>query len=132
MIATTSEQTAVALEFTSPMHGLSPYTAFRLQSVDGVAGLFTLRAVDADVRLFLLDASSVDPGYAPRIPAGVRAELGASDGDPLRMLVIANPSDGGVHVNLRAPIVVHADTGKALQVILDDQDYPLRARLGGS
>lgn len=132
MIATTPDQAAAVLEFAAPMHGLSPYTAFRLQNVAGVAGLFTLRAVDADVRLFLLDAESVDPAYAPRIPAGVRAELGAVDGDPLRMLVIANPSDNGVHVNLRAPIVVHADTGRALQVILDDQDYPIRARLGGS
>ncbi|WP_435745146.1 flagellar assembly protein FliW [Microbacterium sp. PMB16] len=131
MTETTADQIAVAVEFTTAMHGLSPYTAFDLVAIAGAEGLYALRALDADVRLFLLEAGAVDPEYAPRIPAGIREEIGASDTDALRMFVIANPSDDGVHVNLRAPIVVHPDTGRAAQVILDDQDYPIRALLHG-
>jgi flagellar assembly factor FliW len=131
MTATTADQTAVAIEFATAMHGLSPYTAFSLVPIAGVDGLYALRAVDADVRLFLLEAASVDLEYAPRIPAGIRTEIGAADAEALRTFVIANPSDEGVHVNLRAPIVVHRGTGRAVQVILDDQDYPIRALLGG-
>jgi flagellar assembly factor FliW len=131
MTATTADQPAVAIEFASAMHGLSPYTAFSLVAIAGVDGLYALRAVDADVRLFLLEAASVDLEYAPRIPAGIRTEIGATDADALRTFVIANPSDEGVHVNLRAPVIIHTETGRAAQVILDDQDYPIRALLGG-
>lgn len=130
MTETTVEQSALAIEFATAMPGLTPYTAFRLVPIAGVEGLFALRAVDADVRLFLLETGSVDLEYAPRIPAGVRGEIGASASDALRTFVVANPSDDGVHVNLRAPIVIDAETGRAAQVILDDQDYPIRALLG--
>jgi flagellar assembly factor FliW len=44
-------------------------------------------------------------------------------------LVIANPGESGTTVNLLAPIVVNATTGVCAQVILDDQDWPLRAQL---
>lgn len=131
MTTTSADRMSVAIEFTTAMPGLSPYTAFRLLSIDRVEGLYALRAVDADVRLFLLEAASVDSEYAPRIPAGIRTEIGATDADELRLLVIANPSDDGVHVNLRAPIVVHPPSGRAVQVIFDDQEYPIRALLGG-
>lgn len=129
MTATTSDQATIAIEFTSAMPGLSPYTAFTLAAIAGVDGLYALRAADADVRLFLLDAASIDRDYAPRIPAGIRAEIGATDTDPLRLFVIANPSDDGVHVNLRAPIVIHSESARAVQVILDDQEYPIRMLL---
>lgn len=122
---------AAAIVFTSPMHGLSPYTAFVLEAISGADGLYAMRSVDADVRLFVLDASAVDQEYRPHIPAAVRAEIGAASGDVLRVLVVANPSDDGVHVNLRAPVVVHAETGRASQVILEEQGYPIRALLGG-
>lgn len=131
MTETTTDQIAVAVEFTTAMPGLSPYTAFDLVAIAGAEGLYALRAMDADVRLFLLEAGAVDLDYAPRIPTGIRTEIGASETDVLRTFVVANPSDDGVHLNLRAPIVVHPVTGRAAQVILDDQDYPIRALLGG-
>ncbi|WEK59939.1 MAG: flagellar assembly protein FliW [Candidatus Microbacterium colombiense] len=121
---------AVAVEFASALPGLSPYTAFALEPISGAEGLFALRSVDADVRLFLLDTATVDRGYAPRLPAGVRLEIGAADDEALLLFVVANPSDDGVHVNLRAPIVIRPETGRAVQVILEDQDYPIRALLG--
>ena len=132
MTATTpASSLATAIVFASPMHGLSPYTAFGLEAIGGAEGLYAMRARDADVRLFLLDAAAVAHDYQPQIPAAVRAEIGADDDDELRVYVVANPSDAGVHVNLRAPVVVHAETGRAAQVILEEQTYPIRALLGG-
>lgn len=119
------------VEFASPMPGLSPYTAFSLESIPGAEGLYALRAVGADVRLFLLDPDFSDYDYEPRIPAEVRAELGADDEAAVRVLVVANPADDGVFVNLRAPIVMHPITARAAQVILDDDSYPIRVRLDG-
>lgn len=135
MTATTAragiETTAPVIEFASPLLGLAPHTTFTLESIAGADGLHALRATDADVRLFLLEAEYVGRAYAPTVPASVRTELGASEGDPLRVLVVANPGDEGVHVNLRAPIVVHPGNGRAVQVILEDQAYPIRSLLGG-
>ncbi|MFK3833744.1 flagellar assembly protein FliW [Microbacterium sp. NPDC087868] len=135
MTATTAraniESAARVIEFTSPMLGLAPYTTFTLESIEGADGLYALRATDAEVRLFVVEAPFVDRAYAPKVPASVRAEVGASADDALRMLVVANPGDEGVHVNLRAPIVVHPGNGRAVQVILEDQTYPIRSLLGG-
>ena len=49
-----------------------------------------------------------------------------------RVFVVANPSDDGVFVNLRAPVLLNPRTGAAVQVIFDDASYPLRARLGAT
>lgn len=122
---------ALDVEFASPMPGLSPHTAFTLDRIDGAEGLHALRATDADVRLFLLDPLSGDYGYEPSIPEEVRAQIGAADESEIRVFVVANPSADGVYINLRAPILVHAESGRAVQAILEDQRYPIRALLGG-
>lgn len=45
------------------------------------------------------------------------------------LLVVANPGASGTTVNLLAPIVVNARTAVGAQLILEDQDLPLRAEL---
>ncbi|MCU1424765.1 MAG: Flagellar assembly factor FliW, partial [Microbacteriaceae bacterium] len=42
---------------------------------------------------------------------------------------VANPSDEGTTMNLLAPVVVNATSGRSAQVILEGQDWPLRAQL---
>lgn len=123
---------AAVVEFASSPPGLGPHTSFTLDRIEGVEGLYALRATDAPVRLFLLDPDTVGAHYRPPITAGVRAQIGATDDSDLRVLVVANPDDDGVYVNLRAPIVVHRATGQAAQVILEDPRYPIRERLGSA
>ncbi|WP_091233962.1 flagellar assembly protein FliW [Microbacterium sp. 3J1] len=130
--AAASAASGAPVDFASPMPGLSPYTAFRLEGIEGAEGLYALRAADADVRLFLLDAGSGGYGYEPQIPDVVRAEIGAEHEADARIFVVANPGGDGVYLNLRAPIVIHRDTGRAAQVILEDQSYPIRALLGAA
>ncbi|MEV7608885.1 flagellar assembly protein FliW [Microbacterium sp. NPDC089320] len=131
MSASTDQSTAVfGVEFAAPMPGLSPHTTFTLEQIDGAEGLHALRATDADLRLFLLDPRSGDYGYEPGIPADARSEIGASDDSEIRVFVVANPSADGVYINLRAPVLIHGESGRAAQVILEDQRYPIRARLG--
>lgn len=132
MTTPTTTASAIFVDFATPMPGLNPYTAFRLEGIDGAQGLYALRAVDADIRLFLLDASAGGFGYEPRIPEAVRVEIGAESEDESAVFVVANPADDGVYLNLRAPIVIHRDTGRAAQVILEDQAYPIRALLGAA
>jgi len=117
------------VEFASPPFGLSPLTSFALDRIDGAEGLYALRATADAVRLFVLDVGSADFGYRPPLTDGIRAQIGAAEDSDVRVFVVANPADDGVYVNLRAPIVIHRETGCAAQVILDDQSYPLRAPL---
>lgn len=129
----TSTQTATAttaVEFASPMPGLAPYTAFTLEAIVEADGLFALRSTDADVRLFLLEPVADEYGYAPRIPSGILSDVGAASQDETRLFVVANPAEDGVFLNLRAPVVMHRESGRAAQVILEDQSYPLRVPLG--
>lgn len=130
MPGTPAGSLAVELEFAAPMPGLSPHTAYRLEPLDGADGLYALRAVGADLRLFLLDPRPAGLGYAPVFSAGDRGEIGAAEAGDIRVFVVANPTDDGVYLNLRAPVIVHARSGRAAQVILDDQDYPIRALIG--
>lgn len=118
-----------ALTLTEPMPGLDPWTDYTLEEVTGAPGLFSLRpAENADLRLFLLDASVYVPQYAPDL-ADAAAGLGLTAGEAARVLVVATPGTDRTTVNLLAPVVVNERTGTGAQVILNDQDYPLQAPL---
>lgn len=120
-----------ALAFVSPPPGLAPHVDFALAPVDGADGLFAMRAVDDEaLRLYLIDPQSVLSEYAPILSDDQVADLALTSPDDALLLVVAHPSPEGVSVNLLAPVVVNRTTGAAAQVILEDQDYPLRAPLG--
>lgn len=121
--------TPAQVEFASPPFGLAPLTSFTLVRVEGAEGLYALRSTAQPVRLFLLDVSALGDAYRPSLTEGALAQVGAPDASAVRIFVVANPADDGVYVNLRAPVVVHRDTGCAAQVILEDQSHPLRAPL---
>ncbi|WAA67060.1 flagellar assembly protein FliW [Microbacterium oxydans] len=120
-----------ALTFLAPPPGLAPHVDFALAPVDGADGLFAMRAVDdAELRLYLVDPRSVLTEYAPVLTDEQADGLALETPDDALILVVAHPSADGVSVNLLAPVIVNRTTGAAAQVILEDQDYPLRAPLG--
>jgi len=120
-----------ALTFLAPPPGLAPHVDFALAPVDGADGLFAMRAVDdAELRLYLVDPRSVLSEYAPVLTDEQADGLALETPDDALILVVAHPSADGVSVNLLAPVIVNRTTGAAAQVILEDQDYPLRAPLG--
>ena len=124
---------SVALNFATPPHGLAPHTDFELREVDGAEGLFALQAVaDSGIRLFVLDASVYLPDYAPVISDEDCAKLDVHTANDALVLVVANPAEGGTTMNLLAPIVVNAASGASAQIILDGQDFALRAQLNGA
>jgi flagellar assembly factor FliW len=120
-----------ALTFLAPPPGLAPHVDFALAPVEGSEGLFSMRAVDdAALRLYLVDPRTVLSDYAPTITDEQADGLALGSPDDALILVVAHPSSEGVSVNLLAPVIVNQTTGAASQVILEDQDYPLRAPLG--
>ncbi|MBT2501001.1 flagellar assembly protein FliW [Curtobacterium sp. ISL-83] len=118
---------SIDLTFTVPPFGLASAPVFTLTPVDGASGLFTL--VGADARLYLLDAAEHLPDYAPELSDEQAALLDLASAAEAMLLVVANPGEAGTTVNLLAPIVVNARTSVGAQLILEDQDFPLRAEL---
>lgn len=120
------------LTFVTPPPGLEPQVHYLLEEVDGAVGLFSLvpREPGSGVsRLFLLDAGAYLPGYAPRISDEQQRMLGLREPSEAWVLVVANPALSGTTVNLLAPIVLNSSTGQCAQLILEGQDWPLRASL---
>jgi flagellar assembly factor FliW len=120
-----------AVSFLAPPPGLAPHVEFELTPVPGATGLLTLTtAGDDGLRLFLVDAQAHLPGYAPVLSAEQGDRLGLVDASDAEVLVVANPAGALTTVNLMAPVIVHRGSGAALQVILENQNWPLRHPLG--
>lgn len=118
------------LDFVTPPLGLAPHTRFRLDPIDGAEGLFSLGAIDDDaLRLYVVDPQTVVSDYAPILTDEHVDALGLTAPDDALLLVVASHTTDGVHVNLLAPIIANKATGATAQVILEGQDYPLRAPL---
>jgi flagellar assembly factor FliW len=117
--------------FVAPPFGLEPLVDFVLDEVEGATGLFALRATDtsSDVRLYVLDAAVHLPDYSPVLTDEQTTGLDLHDAAEALLLVVATPASSGMTVNLLAPVVVNTRTGQAAQLILEGQDWPLRAEL---
>ena len=117
--------------FIAPPPGLSPLVDFDLEPVAEADGLYTLRSLEApDIRLFVIDAPVYLPDYNPEMSVQQLESIGATESSEVRVLVVTTLSDGGPSANLMAPILMHAASGEATQVILDGDDWPLRMQLG--
>ena len=127
--------------FVAPPFGLEPLVDFVLDEVEGATGLFALRATGPDaaptpapaaaeaVRLYVLDASVHLRDYSPVLTDEQTTGLDLHDAAEALLLVVATPAASGMTVNLLAPVVVNTRTGQAAQLILEGQDWPLRAEL---
>lgn len=136
MVAVGPSDTAVqpvpeTLEFVTSPPGMMSLRRFTLDALDDIGALFAMRSTEqSGVRLFVVPPRVYVPDYAPSIDADSRAALGLEDADPV-LLVVVHPGEGGhpPTANLLAPVAVNPATGRALQVVLDGDDWPLRAPL---
>ena len=117
--------------FISSPPGLSPLVDFDLAPVAEADGLYTLQSLDApDIRLYVIDAPLYLPNYNPEVSEQQLESIGASEPSVVRVLVVTTINESGPSANLMAPILMHATSGEATQVILDGADWPLRMPLG--
>lgn len=110
---------------TSPL-GFEPRTDFELIPVDGADALY--RLAGGSVRLFVIGAAVHLPTYRPQLERHLH-EVGALSIDDVDVLVVVNPGEVETTVNLVAPIIVNKATGASVQLILEDQNWPLREKL---
>lgn len=73
----------------------------------------------------------VKPDYNPMVEDTLLAPLGAvSEENMAIFLVMTVPQDIELmSVNLKAPLVINADSKKGIQVIVENQDYPIKYKI---
>lgn len=120
------------VEFVEPMPGFPEDRSFALAAVDPQGVLFTLRSlVRPELRFVVMPPAGFFPDYQPDITENHVAPLGPVTDIELQVLVIVSVKDGiaDATANLLAPIIMIPESGRAMQVILDDTRLPLRAPL---
>lgn len=122
------------LEFVIPPPGMMSLRRFVLDALDDAGSLFAMRSAEqSGIRLFVVPPRLYVPEYAPSIDPDSRAALGLDSADPV-LLVVVHPGEEGHSptANLLAPVAVNPATGAALQVVLDGDEWPLRAPLAAA
>ena len=117
------------LHFPDGIPGFPDARAFLLGDLteDGVFQLLQA-AQDPDLSMVVSQPWLFFPDYAPELPEEDRADLGIESPDEAVVFcaVTAGESDQ-LYVNLLGPFVVNPHTRTGRQVVLADQDWPLRA-----
>ncbi len=92
-----------------------------------------LQAITAPYHAFILtDPWTALADYAPEISDADAAQLGLTRFEDAKVLAILTvPAEGGMTINLRAPIVFNVANRTAKQVVLLSDQYHSRHVLGG-
>jgi flagellar assembly factor FliW len=120
------------LRFVEPLPGFDGLAEFTLTAIDDRGLLFSLRSVqERGLRFVLTPAGSFFPDYRPELTSVVSDALGAAALADVELLLMLTISSGLVDAtaNMRAPIVVAPATGRAMQVVLDDDALSMNRRL---
>jgi flagellar assembly factor FliW len=133
--STISERPAVLpdrISFTVPIPGFEDEREFTTTALDAHGVLYALRSARTPALRFVVAAPGrFFPDYRPALMPSDVSALGVEDGDEVLVLVIVTVTNGiaDATANLLAPIVIAADRGTAVQLVLSDADLPLRAPL---
>lgn len=113
------------IEFVQPVFGFEGYRKFTLLFDHEIGPNITwLQSLEEPGLCFILiDPDVVTTDYAPILPADIERLLGA--GEYACWAVAAFRENGKATANLKSPILINLETGRGIQVILD-QSYPVR------
>ncbi|MBX3111117.1 MAG: flagellar assembly protein FliW [Fimbriimonadaceae bacterium] len=87
---------------------------------------------DGDTAFLVVDPANYVADYAPEMPPHDAEAVGADAETPVLVYTIVTiprgrPTD--MTINLAGPIVINAATGKAVQVVVEGDAYPIRHRV---
>jgi flagellar assembly factor FliW len=115
------------IRFEEGIIGLPHAKRFQLLAKHGSA-VRVLSCLDVEgLALPVTDPLLADRNYRPELGARIQEALELAEGDPVLFLAVTTRELDGLVANLRAPLVVNVRCRRAVQVILDDRSYPLRA-----
>lgn len=127
---TITDVTAVALRFPTGMVGFPQFQSFELAEIEN--SVYELLSTDDEQLGFVvIEPDTYFPDYGPSIDRATAERLGITGvEDALLLLVVNIGTDGEPPVaNLMAPIVVNKVNRTATQIVLAEQDWPLRATI---
>lgn len=118
------------LHFASGLFGFEEERQFLLLPFEGQQGmLLCLQSLQTPQLAFMvMDPFLLKPGYTPVLQPGELRTMGADTSAELCyyvLCVVRRPVQDST-VNLQCPIVIHADTRRAAQVILESPEYGMR------
>lgn len=88
-----------------------------------------LVCADQELAFVVTDPTQFFPEYRPELGAHHLSAVGAAEPGQLELLCIADVRNGAIHLNLAAPLLIHADSRRGAQVILETGDHPARAEV---
>ena len=120
--------TTTRVRFIEPLPGFDG-DEYLLDPIDAEGLLHSLRSVaHPELRFVLAAAPAFFPDYALALTSSLAGALGADEVDVLLVLTIgAGLRDATA--NLRAPVALARATGRAVQVVLDDEGLSMREPL---
>lgn len=120
------------LRLVEPLPGFPDEETFTLTQIDPDGVLLAMRSTrDPGLRFVLTPAEVFFPDYRAELAPVIGRALDARGTDELRLLLVLTIGTGlgDATANLRAPIVFAPGTGRAMQVVLDDESRPMRQPL---
>jgi flagellar assembly factor FliW len=86
---------------------------------------------DGNIAFLVVDPGAYVSDYAPEMPVSAAETLQLSDETPYLVYTIANIPSGKpreMTLNLAGPIVINAESRQALQIVLEEDRFPIRFR----
>lgn len=120
------------LDFPNGIIGFENYTKYAIlydEENQGGTRISWLQSLDEPaLALPVIDPLVIVPEYSPMIEDELLKPLGSpADEDLLFLLALTVPSDmTKVTANMKAPFIVNVATGKGVQLIVDNADYPVK------
>ncbi|GAB98299.1 flagellar assembly factor FliW [Kineosphaera limosa] len=130
MSATTESSKVTQVDLTLPMGLVGFPLAQRFRLTESEGGLYEMDCLDIpDMGFVVVAPSPYFPEYSPIIDpeTAARLELESADDALVLLLVNLGSEEEPPGANLLAPVVVNRHTRRAMQVVLIDQELPLRA-----
>ncbi|MEV4707733.1 flagellar assembly protein FliW [Actinoplanes sp. NPDC049316] len=116
------------IEMAVPMPGFPAHRQFVLVRLNDEGLLYAFTSIDdPELRFLVAPPEPFFPDYAPEIENDVFAALNTKDPDRLLLMVVITAGVNETTANLLAPIVVDRDTRRAMQVVLNGSNMPVRA-----
>ncbi len=116
------------IEMAVPMPGFPAHRQFVLVRLNDEGLLYAFTSIDdPELRFLVAPPEPFFPDYAPEIENEVFAALNTKDPDRLLLMVVITAGVNETTANLLAPIVVDRDSRRAMQVVLNGSNMPVRA-----
>ena len=118
------------ITFTGGLLGLEEYNKFALLNIEESFPIMWLQCVtDGGVALPVVDTFSVEPEYAFTLDEEDVNELEIESPDDVQLVSVLSIQDNveQMTMNLAAPLVINARTGRAKNVVLSNPDYVVKS-----